>query len=244
MKSWNVIKAIKIDTAELGVISIIAVVSMLSFQEIFGPSTTKEYFLVLSILAAMIGWFPVTLWRRFITQLTDRANRDAHKTWAVRLNDIEVGTMSDAEYAALCLRTYQDKRVFVAQAFNLVKGVSGLMNQFFIAIPVFAFWLLMLLIFVEPETFVTALAELQKQGAPMTAILHAKQLLYVSAVLWLFGFLIWLGLAGKTFGFVDCFEVAINKALRMHFKTEAEGNFNLIWLSASGTWVDHLRHVR
>jgi len=144
----------------------------------------------------------ILLWayRRKVEALRRRMAREDGPSWDVAVNDVPVGTLSDAEYAWACLAPLQDWRVFCLQAVNVGRTVLRLVNSSLLAIPHLAFWgVVGWVIYAPTELFETIAVVGQARPDEMATLVGG--LLRMLPVLMMGGFLVsglicnaWFGL--------------------------------------------------
>lgn len=164
---------------------------------------------------------------RYEKTLNHRADAgDNAPIWRVSVNSVIVGTIPDSHYAAIQHSIWLDIRTYLAQLTNLGQVLYRITNTLFVAIPLGVFWCGLLCFFFAPNTFVSILAELQQATpAQIVAGTHTLMgLLVISSIM-----LIAVAVAtGLSFGFTNCFDLAVNKAVRAAVDCAADGETSLL----------------
>ncbi|MDO9227348.1 MAG: hypothetical protein Q8M09_11855 [Pseudomonadota bacterium] len=151
--------------------------------------------------------------------------------WQVDVNGVIVGTITDSDYAAIQRAVWLDVRTYLAQLLNLGHVLSRIANTWFVAIPLGVFWFGLLCFFFAPNTFVSILAELQQvTPAQIASSTHRLLgLLVISSIM----LTAMLAITGRPFGFTNCFDQAVNKAVRAAIECAADGDV-FLWPGTSG----------
>lgn len=142
-------------------------------------------------------------------------------TWTVRLNNVSIGSLSDAEYAEEQLEVFQDARPFLAQLANIVHVVLTFASKLLVAVPLVLFWLLFGAALLSPEGFTSTLQELIAAG-PAQLQAAARPLLFTVTTLAIMSFGLMMAL-GVRFGFKNHYAAALADRLRERFNTPAHG---------------------
>lgn len=181
---------------------------------------------------------------RYISALTTRIESKADVLWDVKVNDVMVGTINDADYAAMRLRAFNDPRIYIAQAMNLLRVAYNSFEYCFRAIPLGVFWIGVALAVFSPDTISSVLADLQKAtvGDIQHAVSMAGSVLVLMMTLsvafhWAFGL--------SRFGFVNRFDEAIGTSVRKHCTVAAEGSIVLSrWVGGGPVFADEMAFLR
>lgn len=164
--------------------------------------------------------------------------------WDIELNQVKVGTISDAEYAAIRRKCFTDPRLYVAQVMNALRVSLNAFDYCYRAIPLGLFWVIVALAAFSPDIIVTVLAELHKAGPDVIkgAVANAASVLVV--VMFVVVAMHW-ALGVSRFGFIDRFDEAAGTTLRKHCKAAAEGSIVLVrWTDGVLYFNDELVHIR
>jgi hypothetical protein len=181
---------------------------------------------------------------RYLDALDRRMAAVDGPVWDIELNQVKVGTISDAEYAAIRRKCFTDPRLYVAQVMNALRVSLNAFDYCYRAIPLGLFWVIAALAAFSPDTIATVLAELHKASPDVIqgAVANAARVLVVVmftvvAMHWMLGL--------SRFGFIDRFDEAAGTALRKHCKAAAEGSIVLVrWTDGVLHFNDELAHIR
>ena len=171
--------------------------------------------------------------RKYAAALLQRIEGHNPVTWDVELSGVNVGTITDAKYAEIRLRVFQDVRTYRAQVMNIGWVVLRVSRYLVTGIPIFVFWIVLVLAVLAPENFSSLVAAVQKagpSGVAHVASTFGVQLLGLAMFL-IFG-LQWM--IGVRFGFINRFAEATAQAVREHCGVAAEGSFVLVRYDAGG----------
>lgn len=146
-------------------------------------------------------------------------------TYAVYVNHVYAGSLTDAEYSAIKRNVMHDGYVYAAQLTNAVKMVFYLFSHFMTGMPILAFWSMLGLAYFEPGWYSSALAVFQ-QGPEAIREVIGK---YVSvlATLWVMSWGITVAWSG-TSGFQNKFSNAVTRLIRQRLEIVAEGDVMLL----------------
>lgn len=73
--------------------------------------------------------------------------------WTVLVNGVRVGRIEDSRYQWLIQQSRRDRRLYLAQAVEVLKYTLRMFTLFFRAVPLFAFWALLSLGLLAPDDF-------------------------------------------------------------------------------------------
>ncbi|MDD5388991.1 MAG: hypothetical protein PHD37_06580 [Gallionellaceae bacterium] len=145
--------------------------------------------------------------------------------WSVDVNGVIVGTIADSHYAAIQLSVWLDARTHIAQLLNVGNMGSRIVDMLFVGIPLGVFWYGFGVFFLAPDTFASILAEL-RQVTPEQVASSVPRLLQMVGLISMMFILARIAL-GKSFGFVNHFDKAIGKHVRLAIGCAAEGDVYL-----------------
>jgi hypothetical protein len=177
--------------------------------------------LLVGIASGAGGAFASRIRLKYIESLNHRSLRPSDLLWDVEVNGVNVGVISDAEYAASRATTLGEPGRYIAQFVNLLKVASTSIDILCSAIPLGLFWCAAGLAVFSPERFSAILPALQKMGpGGGAAAVRSNLLIVVFAGV----FTICLGvLFGWRLGFVNRFQEDIGRKLREHCGSAADG---------------------
>ena len=154
------------------------------------------------------------------------SNEPAWQAWVVQMNDVNVGRVTDAEYAQMRLDVANDPRVYVTQLANMVRGCFSVLSSGYAAVPIGAFWVLLALAIVSPSTLVGWLATARAQTpSELAAWIAAGATVLATSLVVTVAVCHLLDIA--TFGFANCFDLAFGKLVRQRLGITAEGKLVL-----------------
>ncbi len=205
--------------------TVVSIIVAVVFTFAFGAYSGLPSLALTMLLAAIFNIIIGGLADRHDAGLTKRMEADAPITWDVWINDVQVGTVTDAQYAAMQRHAARDGRNAAAQLFNLGKMALSVIDKLMIAVPLTCFWTAIAMAAFSPDTFIQIAQELQTTGP--TAITAAVRSFMQVGVL-VFAILVAMMVAmGLRLGFKNCYAVAVNRMLRRHCNTPVEGDVRL-----------------
>lgn len=189
------------------------------------PTKAADLFPFLALSGA-VGGLAITLLTQYEGALTQRMNAtDGGPEWKVQVNDVTVGSISDAAYAQIRHAVFFDVRTHVFQLMNFGNIANRVIDYLFLSIPLAIFWGAVACYFFAPATFAETLDAVRKvtpteAGAAMSQIVK------------LFGAVAVLVIAvhaalGRRFGFINRFDEGCNDRLRRLVECPAEGKITL-----------------
>jgi hypothetical protein len=152
--------------------------------------------------------------------------------WNVSINNVLVGTVPDSKYAGMLRTALHSRRLWIAQLLNLGNVAMTVVDKLIVFIPIASFWLVVALGIFD----LSSLLEILK-AEPSEIISGAQSLLKTAFLFSLLTFGIMLPI-GFRFGFKNHYNGAINRMLREHFNTVAEGDIHL-WRSVEDPMFSH-----
>lgn len=166
---------------------------------------------------ASIVW-PYLAWKKLDQDLQEPSSA----TYDAYVNDVHVGTLSDADYSKIKRQVLRDPRLYFAQLANLGWVASKALDTFFLGIPILAFWGLFALAYFEPQAYGEILATLQ-QG-PNAIRVAANNYMGILIQLWFVSLLVQAVIRGYVPGFTNVFARATTRHLRRQLRVAAEGD--------------------
>lgn len=185
---------------------------------------------------ALLGYATAVTRRKYMAALLARVESSDGPDWDVELNGVNVGKISDSDYAAIRQKVFRDGRLYVAQLLNCGRVLMRVFDSMLMTVPVLAFWGLLVVAFVSPETCTEALNELRTATPPSIAK-FASFLFTIMMALGLMSAGLSASLTGARFGFVNRFGEATTGILRRRLHVAAEGDIVLV------RWVDGVLHI-
>jgi hypothetical protein len=179
------------------------------------------------LLAPVVGYGTAHLRYKYVASLQARANTPNSVEWDVELNGVKVGTVSDADYAAIRLQVFGDIWLYLAQVANVGRILLRIADSMITSIPIVAFWAMLGLGVFAPDQCAIALADL-RSVTPAEIALFAHFVFGSMMVVGLLATAINVALLGANFGFVNQFSEAIALKLRHKLGVAAEGHLKLV----------------
>ncbi|QSB03786.1 hypothetical protein JWZ98_23030 (plasmid) [Methylomonas sp. EFPC1] len=160
--------------------------------------------------------------------LDKRITSEKTTEWDVYINNIRMGTVTDAQYASMQQRVYIDPKNSMAQIVNIVYGLYTMVYKIVVIVPLTLFWLTVISLIYSPETWVEIIQLLQSADTTTLTIniKAAHDLVSILAILVTLSAGIMMAL-GVKFGFRNIYADAVGVLLRQHFKVPADGEIRL-----------------
>lgn len=163
-------------------------------------------------------------------RLTARINSKNTTVWNIMMNGVQIGTVSDSQYADMQRTALRDGRLAIDQCLNLGRVAIAFADKMLLIGPILFFWGTLAGIAFAPEHFVEIM-RLLVDGNPVTLgpiIQVFLKLTFITTLLAvLFSFI-----GGYRFCFVNKYDKAVDRMLRIHCNTSADGDLVLFSLSA------------
>jgi len=160
--------------------------------------------------------------------LGKRTTPEKTTDWDVYINNVRMGTVTDAQYALMQQRAYFDPRNHMAQLLNLAHGLYTIIYRMAVTVPLTIFWLGIITLTHSPETLVEIIQILQTADTATltTNIKGAHDLVFLIAVLVTLTAGLMMAL-GVKFGLRNVYADAVGILLRQHFKVPTDGEITL-----------------
>ena len=168
----------------------------------------------------------VALWflARHDAHLTARAEQVSSDTWEVRLNDVPVGVVTDAQYAMAQQFAFRDSYLLWAQLGSVLRYLMVFLRQFMFVVPFVVFWGGVAVAVSDPAGFARALhglSQIDGQTVHTMVIGGATSMLLVLT----------LSMAGLALGWsrgpTNVYHARVNLILRQLCKVAATGDLKL-----------------
>ncbi|SFU34120.1 hypothetical protein SAMN05216339_101425 [Nitrosomonas eutropha] len=178
------------------------------------------------VVMAMAGnFFFNFLADRHDKRLIARIKADQPIMWNVSMNSVEIGKVSDSQYAAMQRMASRDGRIALAQFFNLGRMALVVVEKLLFAIPFLVFWMVVALAIISPESYTDLVREFQKADpAEITSAMRSFLQTAMTMMFVVFGVMI---VMGYRFGFRNHYSEAVNRMLQQHCNTPAKGDVQL-----------------
>jgi hypothetical protein len=176
-------------------------------------------------LAVVFGGGLHVVAHHYDDKLNRRIAQATSQRWVVVLNDVKLGTVSDAEYAAMQQRVLRDGRVAGEQFLNLCHVALRIVSRLFVLVPFVLFWTAVVFYLTSPDTVASVILAAQK--ADVTMIASAARMLFQWVSVFASSALVVMAASGLDIGVRDCYSIAVHRELRRHFKTPALGEMRL-----------------
>lgn len=187
------------------------------------------------VIAVLFGSCFNLLINRYDRGLATRISTDAPISWAVCLNGVRIGNVSDAEYAAMQRHVLHDPRNAVAQICNLGRMASVVFDKIIVLVPQLFFWGIVAAAVFAPDSCTEVIRELQKaDAAAITAMARTALHLGVSGAL---AGVVFMVAMGFRFGYRNRYSEAIGRMVRLHCGASAEGDIQVWRLDLAGVAV-------
>lgn len=167
----------------------------------------------------------VSLFKQYEKRLRKRMAATNEIVWNVQLNGIDVGKITDAEYATMRLAALKDSKNAVEQLFNLGSVFFKGINRALWMVPIYLFWMGAVIFCLNPNLLGHAVDSLHyNAAADITPV--ANFFVLIVAVLSLLSVIINFAVGCK-YGFVDCYANSIFNMLRRHCHHPLQGEISL-----------------
>ena len=180
------------------------------------------------LFAGTMAVATVSIARKHLAALRRRAD-DVSGPWAwnVLVNDVAVGSLSDAQIAALTLAGYTDRRLISAQIVNVVRALFSAFNALLLATPHVVFWLVAAWFVYNTTDFMHIVALAQKATPQeIAAALHTVGWAYFTFSIVAFGAA--SALSGSFYGLHNVFRSALCQTVRKELRVSADGRITLL----------------
>lgn len=166
---------------------------------------------------ASIVW-PYLAWKKLDQDLQEPSSA----TYDAYVNEVHVGTLSDAEYSKIKRLVLRDPRLYFAQVLNLGWVAFKAFDTFVLGIPMLAFWGLIALAYFAPESHGEILSTLQQGPDAIRGFVNRYMELLIEV--WFIALLAQGVVRGRVPGFTNVFALATTRQLRRQLRVAAEGD--------------------
>jgi hypothetical protein len=187
----------------------------------YGPGKLASWPSLKSALVASAIW-PYLAWKK----LDQAFQNPSTMVYNAYVNDVFVGTLTDADYSAIKRQVLRDHRVYIAQLLNVVRIAIKTLDNFLLGVPVLAFWGLLYLAYFEPTLYANAISTIQ-QG-PVAIHSAVENYFWLLVLSWMMVLMVQSVLFFRIPGFQNKFVQAYTRMLRQKLNVAAEGDVTLV----------------
>jgi len=159
--------------------------------------------------------------KKYLVQLRGRMAGDQALTWVVSMNDVEIGTITDAQYATMWQSVLFDRQVLLEQFLNFVKVAWVITCKTFYVVPFIFFWLVVFAALSDPESYTAIMQDLLKADA---APIRLMVIICISFAVVAHAF---AAVLGDMCGFKNHYDAAMHRRVRLFCNVVAEGYIRL-----------------
>lgn len=203
-----------------------AMLTSLGLGYVFGVSLRLAVSVAALFATVLIGHL---VFRMADARLARRAQANAPFAWDVWINDVKVGTVTDAEYAAIQCLALHDGSSAVAQLLNLGRVAMVIASRLLVGLTLGMAWSVIALVLLEPDAHIAMIRTLS--NADPGALTHWTRTLVQYGALFMVVQVCGMAAMGVRFGFRNHYRAAIATMLRQHFNTPADGDIRLVRMS-------------
>lgn len=178
-------------------------------------------------LGFVVAFLTTTGRQRQRAALQARIDNPAGLSWEVVVNDVRVGTLADAHYAAIERGVLDDWSLYFAQARNVAEVCSRAAGKLLFAVPMTLFWLWIAVVAFDPHSAVAVIDAVR--SAPSAEIVAAFGR-YVPGIVALVAVSLYSSalVTGPRFGYENQFQAAVGAAVRRRVQAAVEGRMLLV----------------
>lgn len=180
----------------------------------------------LGMIAGLVTCGAFFLHQREVGILKTKMKTDTTKMLSVLVNEIQVGTISGAEYARFCLEPLLEWRVHIRQIVNLIHGTLSASIKAFISLPIILFCTVLLCGIYAPADLIhniNALTALSPEALSGGIISILR--IFIPTIIFAYGLV--GAITGYPFGLQDEFSAATATAIRRHLRITTEGRMSI-----------------
>lgn len=162
---------------------------------------------------------------RYEAGLTARVQGDVQYVWDVWMNDIKIGTLTDAQYAAMQREAMGDPRLILAQLFNLGHVLLNVAGRVCAMVPMLTIGMAAVAAFVVPDSL-AEFAQTWRTVEPAALIAGLQNLFEMVALV----SVVWVAfkaVSGHRFGFCNQYAKSVARMIRQQCNTPTEGDIHL-----------------
>ncbi|HHK1716999.1 TPA: hypothetical protein ACQQ5N_002784 [Pseudomonas aeruginosa] len=204
-----------------------AAAAALLFTLAFGTFTNSHWIAYTVLMTVVFASAIFHVRNRMDLEYEKRINASAPSIWEIQVNGVAVGHISDSDYAKFQRQIFHDFGTALAQGQNYFKVVINVASMYVKVVPMLCFWTFALAVTFIPDTVQQVLAETSQVGPEQLTTQLASVLR--SLALLTFATCLIAPIPGLDFGFQNEYRKAVDKRVRVHCKTPAEGEINLFY---------------
>lgn len=168
---------------------------------------------------------------------SQRIEKEHHSMWLVTMNGVQIGVLSDAQYATIQKSVFNNGRIALLQCANFGRMALMFLGRLFSGVPILLFWFALISFYISPDSVVGFFKAFQTGSS--SGFVEALEVGFSSDIsniisgaislttcTLVVSYVISMLLGGRV-GFVNKYDEEINKMLRVHFNTPAEGDIKL-----------------
>lgn len=170
------------------------------------------------------------LCKRRIARLDERANACNPGVWEVEVNGVRVGELDDARYARMQKVIMADGHTHLQQVANVGRMLWRLLQAIVFAVPVVAFWVIVSMALLSPESLQmagNALLTASPEAITQTVVMGCGLLLFLGVLI--------LGVAlstgsqgvGGMLGLRNCYRDEVKGMIRRDLGVPSDGRLDL-----------------
>lgn len=177
-------------------------------------------------LSGLAGAICASARLRYLNYLQRRAGEQDSGKWDVRVNSVTVGSISDAEYAAIRRKVYGDNLIWMGQLVWMVKRAFGLCSHVLQTLPIALVWGAIAGAIFVPDQIISCFSTLahatpaELSTAMINTVTFGLGMILVSV-------LVMMALRGTLTRGGGAFDKAVAYELRRRLGVAAEGNIDL-----------------
>lgn len=181
--------------------------------------------IVFSMLAAAGAFVALFFIARYDARLAARMEDDASFVWGVWMNGVKIGSITDAQYAAIQRHAFGNARLVVAQVLNLGHVALYIAGKVFVSVPLLMFWLAVATVALVPESIIE-IVQVWRTAEPAALVESLRNLFHLVATVSVVAVGVMVTL-GYRFGFCNHYDQAVADMIRRQCNTPTEGSISL-----------------
>jgi hypothetical protein len=174
------------------------------------------------LFAVLFGWYWCS---QRDQELEKRASQPASFLWSVTVDGVSVGTLPDAQYAALFLSALRDWRTAWRYGLGLMRWLTGFAARIAWLVPLLIFWDLVWVAVTSPHAYLHDVHRLVAHG-PADFVSHITLAIALVVLAEMVGF------AAGLKSLPNAYEHALHRMVRQEFALAAAGAITLAWESS------------